>query len=138
MGKSINVKKKGRGFELLVYNELVKLVPSIRLSKWSGCSDEPGDLFGNHVTIEAKHVKNYSDNEITRWFKKLKDEAPDYIPILIVRKNRYKNKVFIHTRNLGINVDDIVMFGWDSGKLLIKQLEETESEKRQPYSYLTG
>lgn len=120
-----NPKKKGRAFELSVYNELVKFIPSIRLSKWSGSSDEPADLFGNHVTIEVKHVNKCSDNKIFTWFKHLQDEAPlGHVPVLIIRKTSQKNKVYLHARDLGITVDDIAMFNWSSGKMLIKMLEE--------------
>ena len=127
----MNIKAKGRAFELELYNELKKVAPTIRLSKWSGVtSDEPADLFGNHVLIEAKFVKEYNDNEIKKWFKETQDNcSASQVAVLVVKQNRRGIKTFFHSKDLGLKVSDIVMFYWPSGKFVIKMLEEKDDRK---------
>jgi len=127
----MNVKVKGRAFELEMYNELKKTIPSIRLSKWSGVtSDEPADLFGKHVLIETKFVKDYNDNEIKKWFKETQDNCNiNQVAVLIVKQNYRGIKTFFHSKDLGLDISDIVMVYWPSGKFVIKMLEEKDDRK---------
>jgi hypothetical protein len=60
-------KRKGRRFELDIYNELKNSIPDLHLSKWSGGTvDEPGDLFTKRLFIEVKHVKDFGDADVAK------------------------------------------------------------------------
>ncbi len=124
----MNVKKKGRNFELSIYNQLRTSIPSIRLSKWSGCTqDEPGDIFGNNIIIDTKHYSTYTDGTVRTWISQLEEEAKrlptPHIPIIIARANHKPIKVYIKSSHLLYTFNDIVSFHFPSCIPLIAQLE---------------
>lgn len=119
-------RRKGRRFELDLYNDLKQIMPSIRMSKWSGGqADEPGDLYTDAMLFEVKRINKASANKIAAWYKKLLDEAKSVdktIAILIIKEDYRDTTVFFNLSVL-LDVDYIVRMYYDDFKKLFVSRE---------------
>lgn len=114
-------RRKGRRYELDIYNDLKKIMPDISLSKWSGGqADEPGDLYTKNMLFEVKRIKKASANKIHEWYDKLLEEAHSVnktAAILIVKQD-YRDAVVFFNLSLMANADCIVQAYYEDFKNL--------------------
>jgi len=120
-------KRKGRDFELFVYNDLKIELPDIKLSKWSGVgADEPGDLMTSKILFECKRFRHASDNLIQEWMNKdaiREADQLDKIPVVIYRLDRQKPKCIFRFKDLGLRLDGNCITDYETGKVIINRLD---------------
>lgn len=115
-------RRKGRRFELDLYNELKEMIPDISMSKWSGSqADEPGDMYSNTALFEVKRIKRASENKIMSWFDKLLEElatTDQKYPVLIVKEDFRAPVVYINL-NMINTIDCVIRLYYDDFKRLV-------------------
>lgn len=118
-------RRKGRRFELDLYNDLKQIMPNISMSKWSGGqADEPGDLYTKKMLFEVKRINKASANKIAAWYKKLLAEAKSVdksIAILIIKED-YRDTTVYFNLSVFTEADCIVQTYYESFKTLFVSL----------------
>jgi len=123
--------RKGRDFELYIYNKLLKplLQENFALCKWSGTKDEPGDIRGKNVLIDCKNIAVFSENDVRNWYKKITKEAEqsNKVPIIVHKWKKGRVTVIIDIKFIPeSNFVGMARFQWKDGSEIIRLLETTE------------
>ncbi len=104
--KIANRKSKGRGLEYSVWDSLRPFIEDIRLMSQLGCPQQY-DLITESAqqVIECKRHKNFSWNELRKYFDKLESVMPvDYSAVLVFQANRQPALVMARNMNNEISV----------------------------------
>ena len=98
-------KAKGNKFENEVLRQCRAIYPGSYKTLGSGnAKDDKGDLVFGKYLIECKHMKDFTDGDLSRFFAKVKSEADGrlefgWIPLVVFKKNRRRPMVMFTFTN---------------------------------------
>ena len=124
----------GRNFELEIHKKLKLVFPNdIHVQSWSGTLADPGDIYTKHLLFDCKHISNYSETDIQKWYDKLQREAEvsNRHPVIILRRagSRSIQIIFNIEHIPGSVISGLARFFWDDGIQILKFMDEYYERK---------